>query len=173
MNIFKQWVMALMLIVSVPFFKASASEVISNNILQGQWRVSKVNFHSSPADKQNKFTSYHMQQGIVRYDFKANNEFSFVVPNKKNNRPEDGRYWLWNKEGHDGFSINQISLNSPPFNFGLTAKITQVDSYNTYSVITLEVVFHADQQTATMTLTNLNDVNWDNPPVIYVNNIAL
>lgn len=89
MNKFNQSLIALMVVVSVSFTHAQMNNNQPNvKLLTGQWRVKTINFHHAPEDKDNKFTSYHMHQGIVRYDFKPDNEFTYVVPNKQKTNPK-------------------------------------------------------------------------------------
>lgn len=46
----------------------------------------------------------------------------------------------------------------------------EVTEHDGYIEITAEVRFHADQNTATITLTNLKDADWNTAPKAYLNN---
>ncbi|MCA4807014.1 hypothetical protein [Myroides odoratimimus] len=171
MKLISKMIMVLVLFVSIPFSQAkqttNLSSIVSKEQLLGQWRVKQIDFIDLLVDPDNKFTSYSMNKAIVRYDFKQANEFTYVVPNKKKNKPEDGKYWTWSfDQNKQSFTVTQISLQSPPFNFGLQAKIKEVKNYKGYKEIMLEVVFLADNTKALVTLTNLNDKDWDLPPLI-------
>lgn len=171
MNLVGRIVMVLTLVVSILLCQAREIEPLTSSItsveLLGQWRVKEITYSELPDDKDNLFTSYRMHQGIVRYEFKVNDEFTFVVPNKKKNRPEDGKYWTWSfDQMNQKIEIKQTSLQNPPFNFGVTATIKQVKEYKAYKEIILEVIFHADNTSALLTLSNLIDSNWDLPPLI-------
>ncbi|WP_010254783.1 hypothetical protein [Myroides injenensis] len=164
-------IIALTLFVSMPFMNAQSNTTLQSKDLLGQWRVSELYFQEIPTDSLNKFSSFHMNQGIVRYDFKNNDEFTFIVPKKKKNKPEDGKYWNWSfDKQNQNIVINQISLSSPPFNFGLTAKIIEVYKYQNYTTLLLEVKFHADNNSAKILLTNNKDQYWDNEPKVFINN---
>lgn len=136
--------------------------VLSLDKLLGQWRVKDIYFAEQPTDTRDKYNSYHMHQGIVRFDFKAAGEFSYVVPNKTKNKPEEGRYWTWALNSDQrGFVITQLARNKPPFDFGLSATVESVVEAEGYTDIILAVQYHADKTTAKVILTNLKDANWD------------
>lgn len=171
MKLVSKIIIALTLFVSMPFINAQSNTTLQSKDLLGQWRVSELCFSEIPTDSLNKFSSYHMNQGIVRYDFKSDEDFTFVVPKKKKNKPEDGKYWNWSFDKiNQTITIDQISLSSPPFNFGLTAKIIEVSKYNNNTTLLLEVKFHADNNSAKILLTNKRDQYWDNEPTVFINN---
>lgn len=99
-------------------------------------RVVKIIFDQLPSDTISKFTSYYMHRGIVRYAFKEEQDFSFVVPGKVKNNTEDGKYWDWHYDPKkQTLEVRQINSKSPPFDFGFDTQMIVVHKYQNYTEI--------------------------------------